>query len=215
MKMKPIFYSLLVSAAGWLAACQSNNSVSPALNAVTFANLPADPPSAGYNPTNGAPIGVTNKFTFFSFSTGAIVANTDSATNKWDLGFRGTTIIVNGGTSGSGSTTAQVITGTFESYNTAPATGYSPDNLASASAPYAIPTGSGRGWYNYDYTTNLITPIAGKIILVKTTAGKYAKMEIISYYKNQTMPTTPTLTPNDRYYTFRYIYQPDGSTNLK
>ncbi|MBS1951830.1 MAG: hypothetical protein OJF59_001517 [Cytophagales bacterium] len=210
--MKNRFIILSLSAGVILfSACQKNDSVAPALNAVTYTNLPADPPSGGYNPTNGQAIGVTNKFTFFSFATGAIVANTDSATTKWDLGFRGTTIIVNGGTSGPGNAAAQVVTGIFENLTTAPNSGFGQDNSRSASAPYAIPTGSGNGWYNYDPASNLITPIAGRVIMVKTSGGEYAKMEILSYYKNTVMPTTPTLTPNDRYYTFRYVYQPSGT----
>jgi hypothetical protein len=75
---------------------------------------------------------------------------------------------------------------------------------------YAIPTGSGNGWYNYNSTTNLITSIAGKVFVVKTHDGKYAKMEIISYYKDA--PATPDATALSRYYTFRYVYQPNGTS---
>ncbi|MEY4541760.1 MAG: hypothetical protein RLZZ306_3517, partial [Bacteroidota bacterium] len=73
----------------------------------------------------------------------------------------------------------------------------------------AIPTGSGKGWYNYDGATNIISPIAGKILLIKTGDGKYAKMEILSYYKGA--PTKPDGNVGSRHYTFRFIYQPDGS----
>jgi len=79
-----------------------------------------------------------------------------------------------------------------------------------ATNTYAIPTGSGNGWYNYNSTNNLITPIAGKVFVVKTHDGKYAKMEIISYYKDA--PATPDATALSRYYTFRYVYQPNGTS---
>jgi hypothetical protein len=69
------------------------------------------------------------------------------------------------------------------------------------------------GWYNYDGATNIVTPIAGKVILIRTATGKYAKLEIVSYYQNA--PATPTATSVSRYYTFRYLYQPDGTRNLK
>lgn len=200
----------LVVLVGVLAGC-SKSDPTPALVAVTFKNLSADPPSGGYNPTNGQPIGVTNKYTLFSFATGAIVANSDSASTKWDIGFNSTKIIINSGTSGPGSASALVVTGIFSELNLAPDAGYLTDN--SATATYAITRGSGKGWYNYDPSTNIISPIAGRVIMVKTSGGKYAKMEIISYYKDA--PASPTSTSTDRYYTFRYLYQPDGSKKLQ
>jgi predicted component of type VI protein secretion system len=60
----------LVVLVGVLAGC-SKSDPTPALVAVTFKNLSADPPSGGYNPANGQPIGVTNKYILFSFATGA------------------------------------------------------------------------------------------------------------------------------------------------
>ena len=44
-------------------------------------------------------------------------------------------------------------------------------------------------------------------------------MEIISYYKANPHTTTATFAdlntrPASRYYTFRFIYQPDGTTNF-
>jgi hypothetical protein len=87
------------------------------------------------------------------------------------------------------------------------------DNKLAVPASYAIPRGSGNGWYNYDGATNTISPIAGRVVMIKTADGKYAKMEIISYYKDA--PVAPTSATADRYYTFRYIYQPDGSKRLQ
>jgi hypothetical protein len=195
-----------------LAAC-SKSDPAPALSATTYSNLAADPPSGGYNPTNGQPIGVTKKYTLFSFKTGAVVANSDSATSNWDLGFNGTNIIVNSGTSGPGTAAALVVTGVFSELNLAPDNGYLQDNKAALPASYAITRGSGKGWYNYDGATNLISPIAGRVIMVKTSDSKYAKMEIISYYKDA--PVAPVSTTADRFYTFRYVYQPDGSKKLQ
>ena len=77
----------------------------------------------------------------------------------------------------------------------------------SASNGLAIPTGSGNGWYNYNPTTHVISPIAGKVIIVKTNDGKYAKVEILSYYKDA--PENPTQESEYRYYTFNYVYQPN------
>jgi hypothetical protein len=82
--------------------------------------------------------------------------------------------------------------------------------------------GSG-GWYTYTGTTatpnHAILPIAGKILVIKTADNKYVKLEIISYYKGNPDTTTATFAdlatrPASRYYTFRFIYQPDGTTNF-
>ena len=74
---------------------------------------------------------------------------------------------------------------------------------------YAVPTGSGNGWYNYEGPpTHLITPIAGRTLIFKTHNGRYAKMEIQSYYKNA--PESPNaFTDEAQVYTFNYTYQPN------
>lgn len=194
-------------------ACKKDDPAPVTLTGNTIKDLAADPPSGGYNPTNGQPIGVTGKYTLFSFKTGAVVANTDSATTKWDIGFNGSKIIVNSGTSGPGSAAALVQTGLFDQITTAPDAGYTQDNKSAAPVFYAIARGSGKGWYNYDQATNLISAKAGVVLIFKTADGKYAKMEIQNYYKGA--PAAPTSTTADRYYTFRYLYQGDGSTKLQ
>jgi hypothetical protein len=184
--------------------------------ATTFSNLAADP-GTGFNPTTGQPTGLTKKFTFFSFKTGEIVVNADSATNKWDLGFNGTTIIVNSATSGPGTSQTQIVNGIFDELVKAPVDGYKSDNdpapIAGApNANLAIPTGSGQGWYTYDGAAQVNRPTAGKVIVVKTSEGRYAKMEIISYYKDA--PANPTSANIARYYTFRYVYQPNDTDSF-
>jgi hypothetical protein len=210
---KSILSILIVASVATVFVACSKSDPAPNLAGTTFKNLAADPPSGGYNPTNGQPIGVTNKYTLFSFRTGAIVLNTDSATANWDIGFNGTKIIVNSGTSGPGTASAQVYNGIFTDLVLAPTAGYLQDNKIAVPAFYAITRGSGNGWYNYDQATNIISPVAGRVILVKTSSGKYAKMEIISYYKDA--PAAPTSSTPDRYYTFRYFYQSDGSNKLQ
>ena len=161
----------------------------------------------------------TNKFTLFSFKTGQVIPNSDSATTKWDVGFRSTIIIVNGGTSGPGSTTAQVITGTLDGLTEAPVDGYKTDNKSGATTAErnAIPATSGGGWYNYVQSTNVVSPIAGRVIVVRTSDGRYAKFEILNYYKGA--PTTPSPEPmgtdKDRYYKFRYVYQPNDTRSFQ
>lgn len=209
--------SLVLIAAFTIAftSCEEDEVALPVV-ATTFSNLAADP-GTGFNPSTGQPTGLTRQFTFFSFKTGDIVAHADSATNKWDLGFNGTTIIVNSATSGPGTTQAQIVNGIFDELMEAPADGYKSDNdpapIAGApNANLAIPTGSGQGWYTYDGAAQVNRPTAGKVIVVKTSDGRFAKMEIISYYKDA--PANPTSSNLARYYTFRYVYQPNDTRSF-
>lgn len=214
--IKSIFTLLLVAAMSTIfVACKEDEPTPDPIVSTTISNLAADP-STGFNPTTGAPIGQKNKFTFFSFKTGATIDAADSATNKWDLGFKGTTIIVNSPTSGPGTSLVQIVGGIFDELNEAPADGYKADDK-NATIKNAIPIGSGNGWYTATGgapgTPTIVKPIAGKIIVVKTGDGRYAKMEILSYYKDA--PSSPTGTEPSRYYTFRYVYQPNDTKSFK
>lgn len=150
-------------------------------------------------------------FVLYSIVNDSIVPTSDSATTKWDIGFRATTIITNAGISGPGNGGAFIKTGTtLEDYLTIESDStFKTDKLGS----YAIPTGSGNGWYSYNPTTHIIVPIAGRILIIRTASGKYAKLEILSYYKNN--PSSPTLSDPYRYYTFRYVYQKSGSKTFQ
>jgi HmuY protein len=184
------------------ASCKKDEVVAiEPVKAETVKDLAADPTTIS---STGQPVSA-GKFTFYSFKNG-IIASTDSASSKWDVAFKGTTILTNGGTSGIGQGSASVLSGIFDEIKEIPT---SATFVQDSKTAYAIPTGSGKGWYNYDGATNIISPIAGKVLLIKTADGKYAKMEILSYYKGT--PTTPNSSSVSRYYTFRYVYQPDGT----
>lgn len=211
MKYKLISLTALLASATLFTACNDDDTevTTQPVEAVTVRSLPADP-TTGVNPTTGRPTGTTGRYTLYNLRDNKTVANTDSATNKWDVGFNGTTIIVNGGAIRSGQGGAYIHTGTFEELTTIPATA----TFAQDQSPtqLAIPTGSGNGWYNYNQAANLITPIPGRVLVIRTGDGKYAKMEILSYYENA--PAQPDANSRQRFYTFRYAYQPDGSKTL-
>jgi len=160
---------------------------------------------------NGMPYSA-GKYTFYSLENNAIVPTADSASAKWDLAFMSTRIITNGGTSGPALGGAFIYTGLFDDLKTIPADSiFKTDNAPT----YAITSGSGRGWYTYDQLTSLITPLAGRVLVIRTASGKYAKLEITSYYKGGiTLPVSASdvekLT-KQRYYNFRYTYQSNGS----
>jgi hypothetical protein len=180
--------------AGVFTSCSKNDTATPViLTATETKNLSAEP-------------GTGNHYTFFSLERNEIVPLADSNTAKWDIAVRGTTIITNGGTSGPGAGGAFVQKAvSFDNFKTIVA-----DSVfrTDAGTSFAIPTGSGNGWYNYDFSSNIISPIPGNILVIRTATGKYAKVEILSYYKDA--PAAPTTTSVSRFYTFRFIYQPDG-----
>ncbi len=208
--MKRVHLSLAVglfSAISFFNCTNDDNTptVQP-VQSQTVKNLAADPVTI--DPQTGQPGAGTGKYTLFSLKDGKQIANSDSASNKWDIGFRGTTIIVNGGAIRSGQGGAYIHTGTFEELTSVPeSVTFATDQ---SSSQLAIPTGSGKGWYNYANT--IVSPIPGKVLILKTGDGKYAKLEVLSYYKDA--PATPTATSESRYFTFRYVYQPDGSKKL-
>jgi hypothetical protein len=204
MKKNTYVMMMALLAGAAFTACKKDNNSSTTttpVTAKTATNVNADPTSTG------------NHYAFFSLERNEAVAVTDSATNKWDIAFRSTTILVNGGTSGPGLGGAFVQTGsTFDDYaKVATDSVFKTDNTATPL--FAIPTGSGNGWYNYNTSTNVITPIPGRILVVRTATGKYAKVEITSYYKDA--PATPDANSTARYYNFRFGYQADGSKNFK
>lgn len=158
---------------------------------------------------------ISGAFTRFDFETGL---QTESET-EWDIAFRGTSIIVNGGTSlgtndepeRTGDAGVYIFNGTMAemvAVNTSLIT-------QDSSEGYAIASGSGNGWYTYTGPpTYLISPTPGKILVFRTRDGKCAKMEILSYYLGA--PENPdAFSDPSRYYTFNYVYQPnEGVTNF-
>jgi hypothetical protein len=189
-----------------LTSCSSDNTTPTVpVQSRTVRDLPGDPTTA--TTSTGQPAG-TGKFTLYRLQDSTIVANADSATNRWDIGFRATTIIVNGGAIRSAQGGTYIHSGTFDALTTIPESAtFATDQSASQ---LAIPAGSGNGWYNYANT--IVSPIPGRVLVIRTGDGKYAKVEILSYYRGA--PATPTATSASRYYTFRYVYQPNGSKTL-
>ncbi len=151
-------------------------------------------------------------YVYYNLSSNEIVPASDSASDKWDIAFYSTTILINSGTSGPGMGEAQVVELSFDEITEAPETGYAMDSESGN----AVPKGSGNGWYNYNPSTHIVSPIPGRTIVLKTADGeKYAKVEILSYYKGA--PANPTYEENGadgRVYTFRYSIQENGTAQF-
>ena len=152
----------------------------------------------------GQPFG-TGHFTFFSLKNRAMVQLTDSASSNWDVAFRGTTILTNAGTSGPGAGGAYVHLGLF-----ADVISFNADSIirTDAAPVYAIKTGSNKGWYVYDGPNNLITPIPGRVLMIRGADGTLYKLEINNYYKGGLTPSSTASSAikssTQRYYNFRY-----------
>ena len=207
---KQVLLTLGLIGALTFTACSKDDTNPPENTqnqSIQYSNLHA-PQDTDYTQN---PPAASGPFVKFDFSTGAI---TTSETD-WDIAFRGTSILVNGGSSSgivdapdrNANAGAYIVDGIFDeisSINTSAFAQDGPDGLA-------IPTGSGNGWYTYDGSQLTIRPIPGKVIVLRTADDKYAKVEILSYYKDAPEVITDQIALNDlRYYTFNYVYQDDA-----
>ena len=217
-------FALAALAALTLTACDSTEADEVIdLNARTATDIEADL-TAGRDPNTGAPIS-NNQFTFYDLDAGEVVLlssetdvtvrQQDSLSTAWDIGFRGTEIIFNGGTSGPGQGSAQIVALPFDEVTEAPASGYVLDgqNTDCGRGANALCPVSDASWYNYDPTQNLVSAIPGRTIVLTTGEGDYAKVRILSYYQGN--PTTPNPALPSRYYSFDYVVQPDGSRDFE
>jgi hypothetical protein len=141
-----------------------------------------------------------DRFTFFSLRDGALVRSSDSASDKWDIGFRKTTIIVNGGMIRAGKGAGLRLTNqAFTSVQSVPQSGFRTDD---SEENLAFTPRTGQSWYSYDAT--VINPIKDVTLLVRTGNGlRVAKIEIQSYYKDAVAPDAFATT---RFYTFKYQF---------
>lgn len=211
--MKTNFLKLsLLALVIFTASCSSddnNDSTPPPVVTTKVSNLYA-PQSGG----QGQP--VSGEFTKFSFSENKIVT-----TDKWDIAFRGTVIIVNGGTkynaadtgepARTGSGSVSIVSGAFASVTEFPAASTFAQDAASV---YAFPASGANAWYDYNGLTHVISAKAGKVFVVKTHDGKYAKFEILSYYKGAPATPDPLKTEDTRFYTFNFAYQANSTTTF-
>ena len=206
MKTNFLKFSLLALVL-FTASCSSDDKddTIPPVETVKVSNLYA--PQAG-----GQGEAASGEFTKFSFSENKIVTN-----DNWDVAFRGTTIIVNGGAKigidgepeRKGSAAVSIVSGTLASVTAFPAASTFAQDGAKI---YAFPTTGTNVWYDYNATTHIISAKSGRVFVVKTHDGKYAKFEILSYYKDA--PATPELTSASRYFTFNFAYQANSTTTF-
>ncbi len=142
-----------------LACSKDDTAVVVPVSAITVRDLAADTVTG---------IGVDGRpqsagtITYYSLVDNKVIAAADAATTKWDVAFTATKVLVNSGTSGPGLGGAFVFKGLFDDLKTIPTDStFATDNSNASS--FAIPWGSGKGWYTYDGLTTLVNPIAGRV----------------------------------------------------
>ncbi|HEX9950567.1 MAG TPA: HmuY family protein [Rubricoccaceae bacterium] len=218
---------LVAVAAFAFSACDSTDDPDTQvdLSVRTATDVAADP--AQRNP-DGSPGTATNRYTLYSLRENRVVLNyntasrADSATTAWDIGFRGTSIIVNGGTSGPGQGQAVVIAAPFAEVTGVPVgTAFRTDGTDTCGTRPARAlceiSGDANGFYTYTPFTGspggYITPTAGRTILVRTADGAgYAKVQVRSYYQGALEASAIVPGSVGRYYTFSYVLNPSGTS---
>ncbi|MBI4408606.1 MAG: HmuY family protein [Gemmatimonadetes bacterium] len=139
-----------------------------------------------------------DRWHFFDFSRGAAV---EPGPLDWDLAFRRFHIIANGGEGFAGNAGIAALDGVaFDSVRVVPESGYATTVAGRDSINAAIDR-----WYDYSFTTHLLTP-KPRLYAVRTADGRFAKLELLSYYCPGARPGCVT---------FRYVYQGDGSRRVR
>lgn len=153
---------------------------------------------------------------YYSFSEEAVVDVTDPKTQtNWDIGLRRNHFSTNSGSSGNGDggvVDAGVVD--FDNYFEAPETEYTVDdtvqNMDLTTIPYPTmyPIAGNTVLETWGAFTEEQPPTfipSNKVFVVKTADGKYVKMIVQNYYG----------TEGSGNITFKYVYQPDGTTKFE
>ena len=147
---------------------------------------------------------------YINLTTGETVDITDPASSRaWDLGFKRTEVIVNGGVSGPGETGVLVLKDTsFEDVLEAPENDYVSDT--DQISTFA----RGDGWYTYTGPPNhwvlpnpkvYVLQIAPDPKAQPASPYHYAKIRFIGYYENN------ETKEGSGYITIEYVLQDDGT----
>ena len=202
MKMKTMKFSALVLAILMIGftSCEKTNTTEP-----TTVNVVSVTDSLKVHFSS------TKPYVLFRFKDSSIVANSDSATSKWDIGIRFVNIIVNSHASGPGNAGVIIQPGVYDNFSKAPEGGYAYDTTSTKLAINSNPFDA-NSWYSYNAATHTPFVKAGQFFVFRTADNHYVKMEILSIdYADFVSPTAPPMT---LIYKFRYTFQADGSRNF-
>src|SRR6187402_2456920 len=141
--------------------------------------------------------GKPGKTLYFSLSTNAAVDSNQKQTNSWDVSFANiynSYVTINNGTNpvspgygGSAQGSLYIVNKPFDSVKVVPA--ISEVNVNGSAGMDGYPSASWPGWYSYNPTTHIMTPLLAKTLVIKMANGKYAKLGMVSLYKGN--PASP------------------------
>ena len=147
-------------------------------------------------PTFSAGMGRTDgPFTLVSLDGTVVVAGdatvrADSASGAWDLGLRGTEVILNGGASGPGERRGRLLPLRLEPG--APVAGplgvlaMDGEGACPRGEPRVVCHGSGNGWY--EYAENGVQPL-GRTLLVERPDGTVRQVRFVRYVLGDPLPS--------------------------
>ena len=192
MKLKLLLFLSIF----FMLSCDDGDDLMP-LEAMIITNLYA-PEFIGNGPNQQSA-----NFIKFNFKD-----QTTTEGDNWDIAFKGTEILVNGGFPGTNDEPAR--TGLAAGYITIGNYGGIKsvnENLLhqDSETQKAIPSTNG-GWYEID--NNVIIPYSDKTLVFKTHNSRYAKVKIVSFYKDAP-ENISSFSSKPEYYTFSYTYQPN------
>ena len=144
-------------------------------------------------PTYSAGMGaMSGPFTLLSLRDGAIVVapddavRTDSSSAAWDIGLRGTEVILNGGASGPGAVIGALVEAPFESVTALPdALSADGNGDCPRGAARVVCHGSGNGWYVY--AENGVMPLPGRTLVIRRADGSALKVRFADYVVGETV----------------------------
>ncbi|MFT3824977.1 MAG: HmuY family protein [Chitinophagaceae bacterium] len=186
--------------------------------------------------TDNAPTSV--KATLY-YSLEENISRTDSyqKTSRWDLAFGGLYNSFISGNNGSDSknngygTTGKggilVLAQAFDNVTDIPADSLFKTGKDIAGTDDSGSFGQGTGWYLYDFNGNILGDgsydkqhvayalPATRTVVVRTAKGNYAKLKMISCYKNAFTATQWFRNTPHMYFTFEYVLVPQGSKKFE
>ena len=120
------------------------------------------------------------EWVYFDFENCGIVDEATSG-DDWDLAFKRFNPKINGGVSGSGGVEVAILDANpdFDAIADAPGGAYRVD--VEDEDDDGVPEYAMKGWYDYDFSTHILTP-ADVVYVLKTTDGAYIKIRFDDYY---------------------------------
>lgn len=139
---------------------------------------------------------------YYSLESGEEIPAADSLSNKWDISFQRMEIHIN---SKYGAVGQYAVNANFNNIASAPIGGYMKDDESNEMDDSGLGVLSGylfANWFTVQNEIDMTIEPSARVYFIKTTSGKYVKLQILSYYNDSNM---------GGWHTFEYVLQPGGS----